>query len=68
MRMHSALHLLCSLVPYGVTGGQISKEKSRLDFNAEDKMDRGKIEDEINKLLNRQSSDELYLLCQKNHF
>tara|TARA_B100000029_G_scaffold447564_1_gene469423 strand:- start:3329 stop:4018 length:690 start_codon:yes stop_codon:yes gene_type:complete len=51
MRMHSALHLLCSLVPYGVTGGQISKEKSRLDFNAEDKMDRGKIEDEINKLV-----------------
>ena len=32
MRMHSALHLLCSLIPYDVTGGQISYEKSRLDF------------------------------------
>jgi len=39
MRMHSALHLLCSLIPYDVTGGQISFEKSRLDFNAEDKIE-----------------------------
>ena len=27
MRMHSALHLLCSLIPYDVTGGKISFEK-----------------------------------------
>ena len=33
MRMHSALHLLCSLIPYDVTGGQISFVKSRLVFN-----------------------------------
>lgn len=34
MRMHSALHLLCSLIPgAGVTGGQIGAERSRLDFN-----------------------------------
>jgi len=35
MRMHTALHILCSVVPMGVTGGQISFEKSRLDFNAD---------------------------------
>jgi misacylated tRNA(Ala) deacylase len=34
MRMHSTLHLLCSLIPgAGVTGGQIGAEKSRLDFD-----------------------------------
>lgn len=34
MRMHSAMHLLCSLIPgAGVTGGQVGAEKSRLDFD-----------------------------------
>ena len=34
MRMHSAMHLLCSLIPgAGVTGGQIGAERSRLDFD-----------------------------------
>jgi misacylated tRNA(Ala) deacylase len=34
MRMHSTLHLLCSLIPgAGVTGGQIGADKSRLDFD-----------------------------------
>ena len=52
MRMHSALHLLCSLIPYDVTGGQISFEKSRLDFNAEDKIEKEEIENKINQLVN----------------
>lgn len=34
MRMHGAMHLLCSLLPgAGVTGGQVGAEKSRLDFD-----------------------------------
>ncbi|MCI0752700.1 alanyl-tRNA editing protein [Teichococcus vastitatis] len=34
MRMHTSLHLLCSLIPgAGVTGGQIGAERSRLDFD-----------------------------------
>jgi misacylated tRNA(Ala) deacylase len=34
MRMHSAMHLLCSLIPgAGVTGGQVGAERSRLDFD-----------------------------------
>jgi misacylated tRNA(Ala) deacylase len=36
MRMHSALHLLCSLLKYPVTGGQIGAEEGRLDFDIED--------------------------------
>jgi misacylated tRNA(Ala) deacylase len=33
MRMHTCLHLLCSLIKGDVTGGQISDGKGRLDFN-----------------------------------
>jgi misacylated tRNA(Ala) deacylase len=33
MRMHTALHLVGSIVPFGVTGGNISAAKSRLDFD-----------------------------------
>jgi misacylated tRNA(Ala) deacylase len=33
MRMHTALHLLSVVLPYGVTGGQIGEEKGRLDFD-----------------------------------
>ena len=51
MRMHTAPHLLCSLIPYDVTGGQISYEKSRLDFNADDKIEKEEIENKINKLV-----------------
>ncbi len=36
MRMHTALHLLCSLVPFPVTGGSIGAEDSRLDFDISD--------------------------------
>ena len=36
MRMHSALHLLCSLVKFPVTGGQIGIDDGRLDFDIED--------------------------------
>jgi misacylated tRNA(Ala) deacylase len=33
MRMHSALHLLSVVLPFGVTGGQIGEDKGRLDFD-----------------------------------
>ena len=33
MRMHSALHLLSVVLPYGVTGGSIGEDKGRLDFD-----------------------------------
>ena len=36
MRMHTALHLLCALVKYPVTGGGIGIDDSRLDFDIED--------------------------------
>jgi len=40
MRMHTAMHLLCSLVEGDVTGGQIGESKSRLDFNIPENPDK----------------------------
>lgn len=40
MRMHTAMHLLGAVLHYGVTGGNISAEKSRLDFDMEDAIDK----------------------------
>ena len=56
MKMHTALHLLCSIIPLGVTGGQIGYEKSRLDFN------------DPNKLINKEElEDKINLLVEDNH-
>ena len=53
MRMHSALHLMCSIIPMDVTGGQISFEKSRLDFNDPEKnIIKEEIEEKLNSLVN----------------
>jgi misacylated tRNA(Ala) deacylase len=49
MRMHTALHLLCSLVAFPVTGGQIGADEGRLDFDIEDasSVDKDKLTAEI---------------------
>lgn len=36
MRMHTSMHLLGSIIPMPVTGGQVGVEKSRLDFDLGD--------------------------------
>lgn len=36
MRFHTAMHVLCSLVEGDVTGGNLSVDKARLDFNLPD--------------------------------
>jgi misacylated tRNA(Ala) deacylase len=53
MRMHTCLHLLCSLIQGDVTGGQISDGKGRLDFNLppEANLDKGTLTDGLNKLV-----------------
>ncbi len=54
MRMHTSLHLLCSLVDGDVTGGQISDGKGRLDFNLPDGApDKSWLTDELNDLIRR---------------
>ena len=53
MRMHTALHLLCALVKYPVTGGQVGSEEGRLDFDIEDAsaVDKDKLTAELNRLV-----------------
>ena len=52
MQMHTALHLVCSVVPAGVTGNQIGAEKSRMDFDMSDeKLDKEEIAASVNALI-----------------
>jgi len=52
MRMHTAMHLLCSLVPEGVTGGSVGETKSRLDFNLPDRtLDKERLTEDLNRLV-----------------
>lgn len=52
MRMHSCLHLLCAVVPGGVTGGAVGHDKGRLDFDLpEMTLERDRIEAELNRLI-----------------
>ena len=49
MRLHTALHLLSVVIPYGVTGGQISTNHGRLDFDMPDApQDRDAIQQALN--------------------
>lgn len=51
MRMHTAMHLLGAVLRYGVTGGNISAEKSRLDFDMEDTIDKESVTADIGRLV-----------------
>lgn len=52
MRMHTALHLMCTVIEGGVTGGSIGETKSRLDFDLPDtSLDKERIAAEINRLI-----------------
>ena len=52
MRMHSALHLLCAVVPGAVTGGQVGDARSRLDFDVPgDALDKEAITRRLNELV-----------------
>ncbi|MCM2131334.1 alanyl-tRNA editing protein [Larsenimonas rhizosphaerae] len=49
MQMHTALHLLSVAVPYPVTGGQMTPDKGRLDFDvAGEALDKAAITAQIN--------------------
>lgn len=52
MRMHTALHLLCNVVSFGVTGGQISADRGRMDFDmGDERLDKDEIAAELNRLV-----------------
>ncbi len=51
MRMHTALHLLGSILRFGVTGGQIAVDRSRLDFDTQEDIDRERVSVALNELI-----------------
>jgi misacylated tRNA(Ala) deacylase len=53
MRMHTALHLLCALVKFPVTGGQVNPDDSRLDFDIGDAsaVDKDRLTANLNALI-----------------
>lgn len=52
MRVHTALHLLSVVIPFGVTGGSISAVRGRLDFDMPDAPeDRDAIEAALHELV-----------------
>lgn len=52
MRTHTCLHLLCSLIPFPVTGGSISQDKGRLDFDMRDPVDKESVQAQLQQLIN----------------
>jgi misacylated tRNA(Ala) deacylase len=53
MRVHTALHLMCALVPFPVTGGQIGEDGGRLDFDIEnpDAIDKDELTEKLQVLV-----------------
>ena len=53
MKVHTCLHILCSIIPFPVTGGSIGDGRGRLDFDLETKPDKEKVLNKINELINK---------------
>jgi misacylated tRNA(Ala) deacylase len=51
MRMHTCLHLLGSVLRFGVTGGQIAADKGRLDFDTQEEIDKDAVTAAVNALV-----------------
>jgi misacylated tRNA(Ala) deacylase len=51
MRVHTALHVLCAVIPAGVTGGQIGDGKGRLDFDTQEPLDKDAIAEQLNAII-----------------
>jgi misacylated tRNA(Ala) deacylase len=52
MRVHTLLHILCGVVPGGVTGGSVRDGSGRIDFDLPDTLlDREEVEGELNRIV-----------------
>jgi len=52
MRMHTAMHLLCSIIPAPVTGGGVGESESRVEFDIQTTdFDKQSITDQLNQLI-----------------
>ena len=59
MRMHSAMHVLCSLIDGGVTGGSVGTDRSRIDFDLAESPDKAELEARINQLISEGHAVEI---------
>ena len=51
MKTHTALHLLSVCLPFPVTGGQITFEKGRVDFDMPESPDKDELTDRLNAMV-----------------
>ena len=57
MRTHTLLHLLCSVIPAGVTGGSVREGTGRLDFDLpQSTLDKEQLTAELNRLIDENHS------------
>ncbi|MDZ7669039.1 MAG: alanyl-tRNA editing protein [Gammaproteobacteria bacterium] len=60
MRMHTCLHLLCAVVKAPVTGGNLSADKGRLDFDLpEASLDKASLTESLNALIDADTPTRL---------
>ena len=65
MRTHTALHLLSVCLPFPVTGGQITFEKGRVDFDMPEAPDKDEITDRLNAMVKADYAVSYELISQK---
>jgi misacylated tRNA(Ala) deacylase len=53
MRMHTCLHLLCSLIDAPVTGGSVAVDRGRLDFDLPESPDKVALNEQLAELIAR---------------
>lgn len=52
MKMHTCLHILCSLIDAPITGAQLNEKKGRIDFNVDPSLlNKQRIEKDLNQLI-----------------
>ncbi|MFT5505939.1 MAG: misacylated tRNA(Ala) deacylase [Gammaproteobacteria bacterium] len=57
MRMHTSMHLVCSLITAQATGGSVGETESRLDFDLQDEVvDKDQLTKALNELVAREIS------------
>lgn len=65
MRVHTCLHLLCSLVPYPVTGGSVRPDSGRLDFDIPDPiLTKDELTERLNELIARDAPIEVETITE----
>ena len=65
MKTHTALHLLSVCLPFPVTGGQITFEKGRVDFDMPESPDKDEITDRLNSMVEADYAVSYDLISQK---